>query len=225
MPGLSLIPPILHLDAFWATVVRPNGWVRQDGKGRRRSAMGHRCSSPWGCGRTATIARFWRGAWGQSESSEEWSRFLEILEAQGIRGENRLKPIIHDGGAGLGAAWEMVWFNACQQRYLFHNLRNISRAIRLPDDLSDQERRRFGRRILRDFRSIWEARRYDTMLRCYLQVVRTYRHDEPEAVATLRPSGALPSPTPPTGPRGQRLSLRNGGHGHDRPGGPPIPCR
>ncbi|MDH7561731.1 MAG: transposase, partial [bacterium] len=42
------------------------------------------------------------------------------------------------------------------------------------------------RRILRDFRSIWKARRYDTMLRRYLQVVRTYRHHQPEAVATLR---------------------------------------
>jgi hypothetical protein len=189
MPALSLIPPILHLDAFWVTVVRPNGRVRQDHKGRHRSAMG-RFRRPlfiaMGVWPESDHCQILAWRLGESENIEEWVRFLEALEAQGIRGENGLKLIIHDGGAGLRAALEMVWFDAGQQRCLFHKLRNISRAIRLPDDLSDQERRRYRRRILRDFRSIWKARRYDTMLRRYLQVVRTYRHHQPEAVATLR---------------------------------------
>jgi len=188
-PSPSQVPPILQVDAFWVTAVLPNGRVDQDRKGRRRLAVG-RFRRPlfvamgvWPDRDYSQILAWHLAA---SESTEEWVRFLETLEARGIRGENGLKLIIHDGGAGLGAALEMVWFDAYQQRCLFHKLRNISRAIRLPDDLSELERRRYRRRILRDFRSIWEARHYETMLRRYLQVVRTYRHCQPEAVATLR---------------------------------------
>jgi hypothetical protein len=34
------------------------------------------------------------------------------LEAQGIRGENGLKLIIHDGGSGLRSALRTVYFGA-----------------------------------------------------------------------------------------------------------------
>ena len=123
---------------------------------------------------------------GESESAEEWVKFLEILEAQGIRGEKGLKLIIHDGSKGLCSALQTVWFDAEQQRCLFHKLRNIYSAIRVPDSLSDKQRRRHRKKTFKDFREIWEARRYETMLRRYLKVVRTYRHTQPEAVATLR---------------------------------------
>ncbi len=39
---------------------------------------------------------------------------------------------------------------------------------------------------MKDFAQIWEARRYETMLRRYLKVVRTYRPTQLEAMATLR---------------------------------------
>ena len=38
----------------------------------------------------------------------------------------------YHGGAGLSAALQTVWFDAAQQRCLFHKLRIIARAIRLP---------------------------------------------------------------------------------------------
>ncbi len=105
---------------------------------------------------------------GESESAEEWVAFLELLEAQGIRGAQGLCLIIHDGGV------------------LFHKLRNIAQAIRLPEGLTRKQRRQQRRKILKYFRLIWAARRYQTMLQRYLQVVRTYRDTQPEAVATLR---------------------------------------
>jgi transposase-like protein len=52
--------------------------------------------------------------------------------------------------------------------------------------MSTKERKRKRKKILKDFGQIWEARRYETMLRRYLKVVRTYRDTQPEAVATLR---------------------------------------
>jgi hypothetical protein len=183
------VPPILQVDAIWVTLLRSTGEVRRDRKGRLRPVKG-RFKVPvmiamglWPDSDRCEIL-LWR--LGQSESAEEWVKFLEILEAQGIRGQNGLKLLIHDGGKGLCSALQTVWFDADQQRCLFHKLRNIYKAIRLPENLSDKRGRRHRKKVLKDFQEIWEARRYETMLRRYLKVVRTYRDSQPEAVATLR---------------------------------------
>jgi len=183
------MPPIVQVDALWATLMQPNGQVRVDRKGRKRPVVG-RFKVPimvamgvWPEDDRCEIL-LWR--LGESESAEEWVKFLEVLEAQGIRGQNGLKLIIHDGGQGLCSALETVWFDAEQQRCLFHKLRNIWSAIRAPEKLTAKQSRRHRKKVFNEFRDIWEARRYDTMLRRYLKVVRTYRETQPEAVATLR---------------------------------------
>jgi transposase-like protein len=79
-----------------------------------------------------------------------------------------------------------VYFAAEEQRCLFHKLRNLYRAIQVPDKLSAKQKRRRRKAIFNDFHAIWQARRYHTVLRRYLKVVRAYRHAQPEAVATLR---------------------------------------
>ena len=183
------VPPVVKVDAIWATLLRANGQTRRDRKGRLRPVKG-RVKVPimiamgvWpDTGRCEIL--LWRV--GESESAEEWVKFLEILEAQGVCGRHGLELIIHDGGKGLISALQTVWFDAEQQRCLFHKLRNISHAIRLPDELSSKERQRKRKKVLKDFREIWAARRYETMLRRYLKVVRTYRQTQPEAVAVLR---------------------------------------
>ena len=183
------VPPILQTDAIWATVLRPNGKVRRDRKGRKRPVKG-RCKCPifiamgiWPEEERCEIL-LWR--LGTGENAEDWVQFLSLLEAQGIRGENGLKLIIHDGGLGLCSALQTVWFDAHLQRCLFHKQRNIYQALRAPEELTPKQRRRRFKAIFKDFRLIWEARRYQTVLRRYLQVVRKYRHSQPEAVATLR---------------------------------------
>ena len=183
------VPPILQIDAIWVTLLRPNGEVRRDRKGRKRPVKGRfKCPvliamGVWPDSNRCEIL-LWR--LGESESAEEWVKLLEVLEAQGIRGQNGLQLIIHDGGKGLSSALRTVWFVAEQQRCLFHKLRNIYQAIHPPEDLSDKQRQRHRKKAFKDFREIWEARRYETMLHRYLKVVRTYRHTYPEAVATLR---------------------------------------
>jgi hypothetical protein len=183
------VPPVVQLDAIWITLLRPNGQVCHDRKGRRRPVKG-RFKVPvmiamgvWPDSDRCEILAWYQG---ESESAEEWIKFLETLEARGICGRNGLKLIIHDGGLGLCSALQTVWFDAELQRCLFHKVRNIAKAIRLPEQMSTKERKRKRKKILKDFRQIWEARRYETMLRRYLKVVRTYRHTQPEAVATLR---------------------------------------
>jgi transposase-like protein len=89
-------------------------------------------------------------------------------------------------GRGLCAALRIVYFGAHEQRCLFHKLRNIYNAIRLPDTLTPQQRRRRRRAIFKAFCAIWQAHHYATALRRYLKVVRTYRQSQPDAVATLR---------------------------------------
>jgi len=183
------VPPVIEVDAIWATLLRSKGEVRHDRKGRKRPVKG-RFKVPimiamgvWPDRNRREIV-LWRV--GESESAEEWVKFLEILEDQGIRGENGLKLIIHDGGKGLSSALQTVWFDAEQQRCLFHKLRNIAQAIHMPDGLTAKQRKRRRKKIMKDFRQIWDARHYETMLRRYLKVVRAYRHTQPEAVATLR---------------------------------------
>ena len=188
-PTPSGVPPILQVDAVWITLLRPNGQTRRDRKGRQRPVKGRfRCPlfiamGVWPDTNHAEIL-LWR--LGHSEDAEEWTSFLSQLEAQGLRGENGLKLIIHDGGSGLCAALRTVYFGAPEQRCLFHKLRNIYHAIRLPPTLSPKQHRRRRRAIFKQFCAIWQAHHYATTLRRYLKVVRTYRQSQPLAVATLR---------------------------------------
>jgi transposase-like protein len=183
------IPPILQIDAIWITCLRPNGKVRRDRKGRKRAVKGRfKCPVLIAMGVWPDTDRCEILLWhlGRSEDTEEWVTFLSILEEQGIRGENGLRLIIHDGGSGLCSALRTVYFGAEEQRCLFHKLRNLYTAIQVPEKLSAKQKRRRRKAIFKDFHAIWQARRYDTVLRRYLKVVRAYRHSQPEAVATLR---------------------------------------
>lgn len=185
----SDVPPILLVDAIWATQLRPTGTFRRDRKGRLRAVKG-RVKRPifiamgiWPDENRCEVL-----AWhlGDNEEGEAWIDFLGKLEEQGIRGANGLQLIIHDGGSGLCSALRTVYFGAEQQRCLFHKLRNIYNAIETPDELSPAQRRRRRKAIFKDFRAIWEAHHYQTVLRRYLSLVRTYRSTQPKAVATLR---------------------------------------
>ena len=183
------VPPILQIDAIWITLLRPNGKVHRDRKGRKRAVKGRfKCPVLIAMGVWPDTNRCEILLWqlGKSEDAKEWLTFLSLLEEQGIRGENGLKLIIHDGGSGLCSALRSVYFNAEQQRCLFNKLRNIYKAIHVSEDLSSKQRRRQLKAIFKDFRAIWQAQRYDTVLRRYQKVVRTYRDSQPEAVATLR---------------------------------------
>ncbi len=185
----SLVPPVVQLDAIWITQLVPTGEFFTDRKGRRRQRKA-RVKRPvlialgvWPAEEYGEILDWMLG---DSEDAAQWTAFLERLEENGVRGENGLEVLIHDGGAGLCSAVQTVHFDAHQQRCLFHKLRNIARTIRLPEGLSHPERSRRRKAILKEFRAIWQAKSYATMLRRYLRVVRHFRSAQPDAVATLR---------------------------------------
>jgi transposase-like protein len=183
-------PPVVQLDAIWVTQLVPTGTYHHDSKGRLRPDK-KRIKRPifiamgvWpDTGRAEVLA--WRLA--TQENEEDWLAFLTTLEDLGIRGENGLELIIHDGGSGLCAALNTVHFGAEEQRCLFHKLRNLYNAIRVTDEnLTRKEQRRRRIAIFRDFRQIWQAKQLSTVLQRYRKVVRLYRSSQPEAVRCLR---------------------------------------
>ena len=184
------VPPVLQVDAIWVTQLVPTGTYHRDAKGRRRPDK-KRIKRPifialgvWPeTGQAEVLA--WRLA--AKEDENDWLAFLSELEAMGVCGDNGLELISHDGGAGLCAALNTIYFGATEQRCLFHKLRNIGNAIRIDDDqLSNKEKRRRRTAIFRDFRHIWDAKRLTTVLQRYRDVVRRYRTQQPAAVRCLR---------------------------------------
>ena len=187
--GSPLGAPIVQVDAIWVTQVLPNGRTFTDRKGRRRPCKS-RHKRPlfialgiWPETDQAQVLDWMLGA---SEESEAWLSFLTRLEAAGLRGEQGLQLIIHDGGTGLCGALQSVDFNTPTQRCLFHKLRNIADAIQLPTGLTRRQRSTRRKAILKEFRTIWQAQQRTTALRRYLHVVREFRHTQPQAVAALR---------------------------------------
>jgi len=184
------VPPVVQVDAIWVTQLVSNGRYHVDSRGRRRACKS-RIKRPifialgvWPETDRAEVL-----AWRLAESEEEssWLLFLSELEALGVRGENGLQLLIHDGGSGLCAALRTVHFAAPQQRCLFHKLRNLYNAIRISEEgLSAQAKRQRRKAIFRDFHHIWQAKRLPTVLLRYLAVVRRYRTTQPDAVRCLR---------------------------------------
>lgn len=182
-------PLIVQVDGFYITQLCPNGEIRTDAKGRRRAVKGRfqRCvliaPGLWPeSGRQEVLA--W--ALTDGEDFMAWLGFLTRLEEAGIAVEHGLQVIVHDGGPGLCAALRFLDLDVAEQRCLFHKLRNIRQALKLPEDLDPEERRRRQRTIMRDFRSIWQAKHYQTALRRFFAVWRQYRTTQPKAVAALR---------------------------------------
>lgn len=183
------VPAVVQVDAIWVTQVLATGGVYADKKGRKRVKKG-RFRRPllvaMGVWPEHDYAEILAWSLGESEDEDTWNAFLSALEAAGIRGNMGLQLLIHDGGAGLCSALRTIDFGVLQQRCLFHKLRNIARDIQLPDGLSRQERSRRRKAIMQQIRAIWQAKRYHTLLRRYLNVVRNLRQTQPKAIVTLR---------------------------------------
>lgn len=189
-PTPTSVPPVLQVDAIWVTQLAPTGGFHRDDKGRCRPNK-QRIKRPifialgvWPDTDQAQVLA-WRLA--AKEDGNDWLDFLSDLEAAGVRGDNGLELVIHDGGAGLCAAMNIIHFGAAEQRCLFHKLRNLYHAIHISDQtLTRKEQQRQRKAIFRDFHHIWQAKQPATALRRYRQVVRLYRTSQPDAVRCLR---------------------------------------
>ena len=119
IPALNAVPPLLQIDAIWVTQVLPTQETFQDRSGRQRVRK-RRVKRPifialgvWPETDQAVVLDWMLGT---SEDGEEWTRFLSRLEEAGIRGDQGLRLIIHDGGSGLISALQTVHSDAGHQR-------------------------------------------------------------------------------------------------------------
>jgi transposase-like protein len=171
-------------------VMKPNGRVRRDRKGRKRQRKGLfwvPVMVALGLWPEESRKRIldWEVGKGPGEDAESWLKLLTRLEERGIRGANGLRLIIHDGGAGLEEALDEVHFAALRQRCLFHKLRNVLRAITFPDEVKGEAARCLRRLILQEASAIWQAADKESARQRQEAFCLRWAQSQPQAVETL----------------------------------------
>jgi transposase-like protein len=186
--ALSSVPPIILLDAIWMTLLEPTGTMHTERAGRRRATKAKEkvCL-------LVTLGLYPQsGRWGilswtlaDSESQVEWERLLVPLETRGLYRERGVELFIHDGGTGLIAALDWMYPHIPHQRCLFHKLRNLRSAIRIPPDMSRDEARAFKQDLMQHIQVIFAASSLQAMTRQRDAFVDQWRAHQPDLVATL----------------------------------------
>ncbi len=186
--SLSSVPPVILLDAIWVTLLEPDASDRPDRLGRLRVHK-HREKV---CLLVALGLYPQTGRWGvlawtlaESESQAAWERLLMPLETRGVYRERGVELFIHDGGAGLVAALNLMYPYIPHQRCLFHKLRNLWHAIRPPANLPRDQLLAFKRTLLQQVQAVFYAATADEAAQRRDAFCRQWQADQPEVVATL----------------------------------------
>jgi transposase-like protein len=129
---------VVRVDGIWITVMFTSGETQIDQIGRIRLVKQAKkipilaAQGVWPTtGRTQLLA--WMRADGEDIAS--WQKFLEALYEAGLTPENGLALLVSDGATGFRPAYENVYWQVPLQRCVFHKLRNIAQAIRIPAEL------------------------------------------------------------------------------------------
>jgi transposase-like protein len=171
-------------------VMKPNGRVRRDQKGRKRQRKGlfwlpvMVALGLWPEEGKKRILD-WEIGSGPGEDAGSWLKLLTRLEERGVCGAKGLRLIIHDGGAGLAEALDEVHFAASHQRCLFHKLRNVLEAVSFPDEVQREEMRRIRRLLLQEASAIWQAADKESAGQRQEAFCTRWMQSQPEAVETL----------------------------------------
>lgn len=184
------VPAVLMLDGIWLKVLVPTEEEYLDRQGRRRKRTKLRKYPVLvAYGVNPLSGERWILDWerGEEEDQASWQRLLERLWERGLRAEKGLRLIVHDGGAGLTKALEMVDFGpeVGDQRCIFHKLQNVRRDVQGTPEMTREERRERRQAVLRDVSAIYHGED-ETEVRGRLAEFRTkWAASEPKAVATL----------------------------------------
>ena len=195
MDGIPLIelkkgevPPIVRVDGIWMTVMFPTGEIKKDRLGRNRSTKQAKkvpilaAQGVWPLtGRTTLLA--WMRA--DSEDTLAWQTFLEKLYEAGITPENGLALLVADGSTGFRAAYENRFWMVPLQRCVFHKLRNISGALRIPAGLKRQAAQEYRTQFIRQAASIWQAHDATEARLIYAAFCKQWLPTQPKAIAAL----------------------------------------
>ena len=154
------VPPVVRVDGIWITVMFATGEVKTDQIGRTRLVKRARkvpilaAQGVWPTtGRTQLLA--WMRSEGEDAAS--WQKFLEALYEAGLTAANGLALLVSDGSTGFRAAYENVYWQVPLQRCVFHKLRNLAQALRIPAELDHQAAHSYRTEFLQAATRIWQA--------------------------------------------------------------------
>jgi transposase-like protein len=185
---LSTVPPVVALDAIWITQLEDQETSRQDALGRERLVKRKKR-------KTVLIAL---GIWPRTgrchvldwelaagESQQDWAKLLSRLNQRQLWKERGLRMFLHDGGLGLKAALRRIYWEVPSQRCIFHKLRNVYRAIVVPEEMSRSQARALKKKIIEQAAQVFRAPTRDQAVTLLVEFKAQWQEQQPEAVATL----------------------------------------
>lgn len=187
---LERVPAVVLLDGVWVTLLEPTGETYRDRTNRKRERVRRR-KVPLlvAYGIDPATGERWVLDWERAEQEDEasWRQLLERLQQRGLRADTGLELFVHDGGAGLEAAFGLVDFGpgVLRQRCVFHVLKNVRDAIRGEPGMTRAAKRERRRAVLQEAATIWQELDRATVLRRWRAFQSTWATREPEAVATI----------------------------------------
>jgi transposase-like protein len=182
------VPPVVRVDGIWITVMLATGETQLDKLGRRRPVKRAKklavlaAQGVWPTsGRTQLLS--WMRAEGEDAAS--WQKFLEAMHEAGIRAENGLSLLVSDGSSGFRAAYENVYWQTPLQRCVFHKLRNLMKAIRVPAELDRPAAHTFRTEFLRSASRIWQAADENEARQLHHEFCAKWQSQQAKAIQTL----------------------------------------
>ena len=180
------------LDGLWIKLMVPTGERYRDKAGRERERV-RRIKVPLlvAYGLDPATGERWLLDWEQTTGEDEasWRLLLERLWARGLRADAGLTLFVHDGSAGLEAAFGLMDFGPAvlRQRCIFHVLRTVREAVRSTPGLTRAERRAHRGAVLREAATIWEPLTVAQVRARYRAFCARWRPTEAAAVAAQLP--------------------------------------
>ena len=188
---LDRVPPVVLLDGLWLKLMEPTGERYADQTGRERVRVRRvKVVLLVAYGVDPATGERWLLDWEQAAGEDEasWRGLLERLQARGLRAEAGLVLFVHDGSAGLEAAFGLVDFGPAvlRQRCIFHVLRNLAEQVQGPPGPTRAERRAHRRALLQEAARIWEPRGETAVRARYRAFCARWQATEGAVVATLQ---------------------------------------
>ena len=186
---VDAVPPVVRVDGIWVTLMAPTEEVTVDRLGRqRRVKQAKKVPVLVAQGVWPTSGRQEIVAWvlGRAEDEDSWEALLTQMWQRGICPERGLCLLVGDGSVGLEAARCTVYWDVPYQRCVFHKLRNIWRALLVPEGLEGRAARAHKRRFIHSAARIWQASDEKRARRLQRRFRHKWEAAQPVAIATLR---------------------------------------
>jgi transposase-like protein len=186
---LEDVPPVVRVDGLWVTLMFDTKEKKKDKLGRQRLVKKAKkvpllvAQGVWPESERQEVV-----AWviGEAENEESWEALLTQMFERGICPERGLRLLVADGAAGLGPARRTVYWDVLFQRCVFHKLRNIWRAIVLPEALKGKAAKAYKRRFIRSAARIWQAATEKEARRLQHKFCTKWAEKQPAAIETLQ---------------------------------------